>query len=94
MEEDECINHQWGYLAAGVVDAPKCISSCRTKFLNTLLSQTETFDRICERLSDTSDNIRDRDHATLWDLYCCDSQLCGVDNLESGGEDRTVPPRP
>lgn len=88
MEDDRCSDRLWGFLATDVSDAPACVSECRQNFLKTLVSQEETFQRVCERLSDNSDT--DGQEEAFWALYCCDSQLCGVDNIERDGQDRTL----
>ena len=80
-----CSNKPWGFLATNLPDPPSCVAECRKRFLAGLspLPSLETFDVVCELLSDNR-----RDTSALWDLYCCDSQLCGVNNLASRGEDR------
>lgn len=90
MDVDGCSDQQWGFLATDVPDAPACISDCRDKFLKALVPADETFGRVCEHLSENGD-ASTRDEA-FQALYCCDAQLCGVDNLKSGGEDRTLFP--
>ncbi|KAK0385926.1 hypothetical protein NLU13_7101 [Sarocladium strictum] len=91
-----CGGKKWGFVAYDVADAPGCISLCRQRFLESLVTVTvtdlqdahETFVHVCETLS------VHRQHAAgdhpLWDLYCCDAQLCGVDNVEGLGEDPNI----
>lgn len=87
---------EWGFVAYNVADAPKCIARCRRRFIEAILAASaprkdygddETFDQVCETLSDKTQ--RDRKDQPFWDLYCCDAQLCGVNNVERLGEDRT-----
>lgn len=81
----------WGFMAEGVTDAPACISNCQSSFLDKLAADNGSFDHICSYLStDVRTENEDVDVA-FWDLYCCDSQLCGVDHLDSKERDRTVP---
>lgn len=87
-DDDRCEGRPWGFLASSVADAPACIADCRQKFLTALSPKDETIERVCELLSDNDGNTDQPFHL----LYCCDAQLCGVDNLESGGDDRTVSP--
>lgn len=92
MEDDRCDDRLWGFLATDVSDAPACISSCRQDFLKALMLREESFERLCEQLVDMSETSGQDD--PFWGLYCCDSQLCGVDNLKNLGQDRTVFPWP
>ncbi|KAL6855308.1 hypothetical protein ACO1O0_006449 [Amphichorda felina] len=88
MEDDLCSDRSWGFLATDVSDVPACVSECRQNFLKTLMSQEETFQRVCERLSNNS--ATDDQEEAFWVLYCCDSQLCGVNNLEREGQDHST----
>lgn len=83
--DDDCTDQQWGFIATSVSDPEQCITDCRVRFFSALLSKDETFDALCEVLSDKSHE--DKEEA-LRTLYCCDSQICGVDNLIEGGLDR------
>lgn len=83
--EIDCDGHSWGFIAANVEDPPGCISKCRERFLRGLLPKDETFERVCEVLSDKDHMDKEQ---PFRELYCCDSQLCGVDNLGRGGKDR------
>jgi hypothetical protein len=76
--------HGWGFIAADVEDPPQCIAMCRERFLRELLPKDETFERACEALGDRGE----QQHRSFRALYCCDSQLCGVDNLGERGRDR------
>ena len=91
MEKSQCKGRQWGFLATNIDNAPKCVANCRQKFVEGLLPHDETFKSVCEHLSDNG-GLRGANE-DLWELYCCDSQLCGVDNLKRGGNDRKVPHR-
>lgn len=84
MDEEVCRDKPWGFIATSVVDAPECITGCRDKFLKSLLPEVETLDRVCKLLSDNS-RVGSR---LLHTLYCCDSQICGVNNLQGSGLDR------
>lgn len=87
-DESRCDDLPWGFLATSVADAPACVADCREKFLTALSPKDETIESVCELLLD-----RDGDTDQPFNLlYCCDAQLCGVDNLESGGDDRMVFP--
>ena len=89
MAEDEvCDEVPWGFFATSVPDAPACIADCREKFFSALSPQDETIESVCELLLDNDGDTDQPFHL----LYCCDAQLCGVDNLEGGGDDRTVIP--
>lgn len=90
MEDDDgrCEGKAWGFLATSVSDAGACVADCRQQFLTALSPKDETIERVCELFSD-KDGEADQ---MLHRLYCCDAQLCGVDNLESSGEDRIVFP--
>ncbi|KAF7536463.1 hypothetical protein G7Z17_g13041 [Cylindrodendrum hubeiense] len=87
--ERDCAAHEWGFIAADVDDPPHCVSECRERFLRAMLPKDETFGRLCEV-------FEDRDHMDKEQpfrfLYCCDSQLCGVDNLAEIGKDHPGPP--
>ncbi|KAF4979706.1 hypothetical protein FZEAL_4134 [Fusarium zealandicum] len=84
-----CSSHGWGFIAPDVDDPPQCISMCRERFLRELLPKDETFQRVCEALEDQGHMDREQPFRAL---YCCDSQLCGVDNLGEGGKDHPGPP--
>nr|XP_036586056.1 uncharacterized protein CTRU02_04208 [Colletotrichum truncatum]KAF6796247.1 hypothetical protein CTRU02_04208 [Colletotrichum truncatum] len=65
----------WGKVASNVPDPPKCIASCRTRFLKSVLQDFDEsrFSEVCGVLSkDEGANKR------LWELYCCNSTACGV----------------
>lgn len=84
-QEVDCGGHSWGFIAANVDDPPECISKCRERFLKGLLPKDETFERVCEVLSDKDHMDKEQPFRAL---YCCDAQLCGVDNLGRSGKDR------
>lgn len=84
-KDDPCRGRLWGTIATDVPDPPACISDCRTKFLKLLLPNNETFEKVCEALSDNGDS---QIQQLLWALYCCDAQFCGVNNLWESGQDR------
>ncbi|KAG9256412.1 uncharacterized protein F5Z01DRAFT_672399 [Emericellopsis atlantica] len=90
MDTERCTDQPWGSLASNVVDAPSCIADCRQKFLATLLPERELIDEtlepVCEHLSKESLSLDE----AFWTLYCCDAQLCGVDNLAGRGKDPNV----
>ncbi|KAH7153191.1 hypothetical protein EDB81DRAFT_946084 [Dactylonectria macrodidyma] len=85
--ETGCAAHDWGFIAADVDDPPHCVSECRERFLRAMLPKDETFGQLCEVFED-----RDRmdKEMPFRSLYCCDSQLCGVDNLGEIGKDPNV----
>lgn len=85
MDDDNCGEMPWGFVASGVPDPPACIADCRQRFLAGLVPEDETFGAVCEVLSDKGHATRQQSFRSL---YCCDSQLCGVDNLALGGLDR------
>ena len=85
MEAKGCGGEPWGLLATDVSDPPKCIQGCRSRFLNILVGEHETLATACEVLSDMGHTGKTQ---PFRDLYCCDSQLCGVDNLLKEGKDR------
>ncbi|KAF4468091.1 hypothetical protein FALBO_5021 [Fusarium albosuccineum] len=85
-----CSGHGWGFVAPDVQDPPQCINMCRERFLRELLPKDETFERVCEALEDKGHMDREQPFRAL---YCCDSQLCGVDNLGEGGKDHPGPPK-
>ncbi|KAF7562384.1 hypothetical protein G7046_g1753 [Stylonectria norvegica] len=87
LERRDCQGHTWGFIAANVNDPPQCISDCRERFLRNLLPKDETFERVCEVLADKGRIDREQPFRAL---YCCDSQLCGVDNLGDRGKDPNV----
>ncbi|KAM0430496.1 hypothetical protein ACHAPT_005843 [Fusarium lateritium] len=64
---------------------------CRERFLRELLPKDETLERVCEALGDRGEQEQQRQqHRSFRALYCCDSQLCGVDNLGERGRDPNV----
>ncbi|KAK7427509.1 hypothetical protein QQZ08_005951 [Neonectria magnoliae] len=83
----DCASHGWGFVAADVADPPRCISRCREGFLRDMLPKDKTFERLCEVLEDKDYMDREQPFRAL---YCCDSQLCGVDNLGAAGKDPNV----
>ncbi|CAG9938873.1 unnamed protein product [Clonostachys rosea f. rosea IK726] len=89
MAENSCSGMPWGFLAADVPNAPKCIASCRAKFVDGLLLENKTLESVCEHLSDNGNTTTEK-LPPFWDLYCCDSQLCGVDNLKSHNLDPNI----
>ncbi|RSL84633.1 hypothetical protein CEP52_016382 [Fusarium oligoseptatum] len=82
--------HGWGFIAADVEDPPQCIAMCRERFLRELLPKDETFERACEALGDRGGEQQQQHRRSFRALYCCDSQLCGVDNLGERGRDPNV----
>jgi hypothetical protein len=87
-DDDRCEGKPWGFLATLVSDAGACIADCRQQFLTALSPKDETIERVCELFSNKDGEAGQLLHR----LYCCDAQICGVDNLEMSGEDRTVFP--
>lgn len=83
--EGKCAAHDWGFIATDVDDPPRCVSECRERFLRQMLPKDETFGRLCEVLGDKDHMDKEQPFRSL---YCCDSQLCGVDNLGAIGKDR------
>ncbi|RGP72117.1 hypothetical protein FSPOR_2962 [Fusarium sporotrichioides] len=82
-----CTGHIWGFVAPDVQDPPQCIALCRERFLNQLLPEDKTFERVCEALQDRDRMERQQPFQAL---YCCDAQACGVDNLGERGRDPNV----
>lgn len=85
MSITQCIGSPWGAIATGILDGPGCVLACRDSFRRSFVPDNETFERVCERLTQLNDSERD---TALLELYCCDSQLCGVDNINQPGNDR------
>lgn len=80
--ESTCDSRKWGFVASNVPDPPRCIARCRHLFRNALAPGDETLHTLCKTLS------KDDGHQLLWDLYCCDAQICGVYNVGRPGDDR------
>lgn len=81
----ECRARAWGFLATDIKDAPACIMGCRDRFWSSLAPENETFADICQVLSEESSRRRE---TILDSVYCCDAQICGVNNLLGSGLDR------
>lgn len=85
MAKDKCSSRGWGYLAANVPDPRACITDCRWQLLQAIVPSNETLGEACKALSDSRRSSNDQ---VFRMVYCCDSQICGVDNLEGRGKDR------
>ena len=95
--DGHCAGRKWGFVAYNVADAPKCISRCRQRFIDSLEIDNnleprgqhhETFAAVCKVLSDKTPQRGGRKDQPFWDLYCCDAQSCGINSVEVLGEDR------
>lgn len=77
--------NDWGKAASNVPDPPKCIETCRARFLERLVPgfNKTRYPEVCNVLSGSED-AKER----LWELYCCDSTFCGVQLDGNLGQDR------
>ncbi|KAK1849958.1 hypothetical protein CCHR01_07441 [Colletotrichum chrysophilum] len=75
---------EWGKIASNVPDPPQCIDNCGRKFLEKLVPgfRDSKWTEACGILSQTENTKQ------LWDLYCCNSSICGV--FPSMGQDPGV----
>ncbi|KAL3297867.1 hypothetical protein RB213_010290 [Colletotrichum asianum] len=75
---------EWGKIASNVPDPPQCIDNCGRKFLEKLVPgfRDSKWTETCGILSKTETTKQ------LWDLYCCNSSICGV--FPSMGQDPGV----
>lgn len=87
--EKNCEGRPWGYMATGVTNAPSCISACRDRIISTATTEHGSFEALCRFLTEPDVDSHGTIHV-LWGLYCCDSQLCGVNNLRSSARDRML----
>ncbi|PNY28443.1 Uncharacterized protein TCAP_01624 [Tolypocladium capitatum] len=85
MANGKCSSRGWGYLAANVPDPRACITDCRWQLLRAIAPSNETLGEACKALSDSRRSSNDQVFRVV---YCYDSQVCGVDNLDGRGKDR------
>ncbi|ATY58442.1 hypothetical protein A9K55_002528 [Cordyceps militaris] len=84
---EACVGSRWGAIAGDVQDAPGCVRGCRDSLRRLLAPSEETYDVVCRVLARLDQpQIED----LLIGLYCCDAQLCGVDNIALPGYDPNV----
>ncbi|KAJ3475728.1 hypothetical protein NLG97_g9359 [Lecanicillium saksenae] len=84
---EACVGSTWGAIADNIQDAPTCVRGCRDSLRRLLAPSDETFEKFCRTLVQLDQPKRDD---MLLGLYCCDSQLCGVDNIGLPGFDPNV----
>ncbi|EEY15410.1 predicted protein [Verticillium alfalfae VaMs.102] len=99
---DGSTDRAWGSIAADVPAAHECIMRCQRQFFERTLTtydwasfnwarfydNAETIpSEACETLFAAKDK---RDDSPLWELYCCDSLLCGVQTRENPRQDPNV----
>ncbi|WQF81873.1 hypothetical protein CDEST_06887 [Colletotrichum destructivum] len=79
--------NDWGKVASNVPDPPKCIETCRSRFLERVVPgfNKTGYPEVCNVLSGSED-AKER----LWELYCCDSTFCGVQLDGNLGQDPNV----
>lgn len=82
---EACIGSTWGAIAGNVQDPPDCIRGCRESLRQLLAPNDETYAKFCSTLVQLDPPQMEN---MLLGLYCCDSQLCGVDNIGLPGFDR------
>ncbi|KAJ6781613.1 hypothetical protein PWT90_04415 [Aphanocladium album] len=82
---EACVGSPWGAIADDIQDAPTCVRGCRDSLRRLLAPNDETYENFCRMLVQLDQPKRDD---MLLGLYCCDSQLCGVDNIGLPGYDR------
>ncbi|OAQ96953.1 hypothetical protein LLEC1_06040 [Akanthomyces lecanii] len=82
---EACVGSTWGAIAGNVHDPPDCVRGCRESLQHLLTPNEGTYAKFCSTLVQL-DQPRMED--MLHGLYCCDSQLCGVDNIGLPGSDR------
>lgn len=97
---DGSTDRAWGSIATNVPAAHECIMRCQRQFFERTLTTYDwaSFDwarfydnaetipsEACETLFAAKDR---RDGSPLWELYCCDSLLCGVQTRENPRQDR------
>ncbi|KAJ0159704.1 hypothetical protein CTA2_9241 [Colletotrichum tanaceti] len=77
----------WGKVASNVPDPPKCIETCRARFLERVVPgfNKTRYPEVCNVLSGSA-AAKER----LWELYCCDSTSCGVQLDGKLGQDPNV----
>ncbi|POR32363.1 Uncharacterized protein TPAR_07427 [Tolypocladium paradoxum] len=86
-KDKRCSSRGWGYLAANVPDPPACITDCRRQLLQAIVPSNETLGEVCKAVTDSRRTGNDQ---VFRMVYCCDSQVCGVDNLDGRGKDPNV----
>ncbi|KAK1990373.1 hypothetical protein LX36DRAFT_413481 [Colletotrichum falcatum] len=77
----------WAKVAGNVPDPPKCIETCRARFLESVVPGFDKtrYPEVCKTLSN-GQGAAER----LWEVYCCDSTSCGVQLNGSIGQDPSV----
>ncbi|KAK1968519.1 hypothetical protein LY78DRAFT_421612 [Colletotrichum sublineola] len=77
----------WVKVASNVPDPPKCIETCRNRFLESIVSDFDKtrYPEVCKALSN-GQGAAER----LWEVYCCDSTSCGVQLNGNPGQDPSV----
>lgn len=83
VDEETCIKASraagvgWDSIPSHVPNAPACVEECEKQFLQRFVPEYDETNLApaCERL--TEENSTDNDPA-LWELYCCNSAVCGV----------------
>ncbi|KAK1595084.1 uncharacterized protein LY79DRAFT_118620 [Colletotrichum navitas] len=77
----------WAKVASNVPDPPKCIETCRTRFLESVVPGFDKtrYPEACRALSNGQ-----RATERLWEVYCCDSTSCGVQLNGNLGQDPSV----
>ncbi|ROT43487.1 hypothetical protein SODALDRAFT_348199 [Sodiomyces alkalinus F11] len=91
--EDVCIDASevgWGSIPSDVPNAPACVEECETQFLRRRVPEYDGNDLVpvCERLLDGKSADKD---PSLWELYCCNSAVCGVLISDASEEFRHSP---
>lgn len=87
---------KWGSLATDVRDSEECINGCRQRFVSDVLAESgkpttaslaieTTTDELCEILASSADRSGAERISAFYQLYCCDSVVCGVWYNESAG---------
>ncbi|KAK2055807.1 hypothetical protein LY76DRAFT_174436 [Colletotrichum caudatum] len=77
----------WAKAASNVPDPPKCIETCRSRFLESVVLGFDKtrYPEVCKALSNGQ-----RATERLWEVYCCDSTSCGVQLNGNLGQDPSV----
>lgn len=84
MTRQKCTSQPWAsclldFLPAEVLDAPTCVAYRQLQFLQAIAPPNGALQDVCQSLSH---------RYRLSNLYCCDSQICRVDNLVGSGRHR------
>ncbi|KAF4510941.1 hypothetical protein G6O67_002786 [Ophiocordyceps sinensis] len=82
----QCTSQPWAsclldFLPAEVLDAPTCVAYRQLQFLQAIAPPNGALQDVCQSLSH---------RYRLSNLYCCDSQICRVDNLVGSGRHPNV----